>query len=365
MSASKKRKVDAVVEAIDEAKRELDEREHALEQREEALSKAIEGVAHEKKLMAGRKPDDVLSLNIGGTRCQVMRKTLCLYDGSMLAAHFSGRWDESIETDAEGAFFIDQPYELFLPLINYLRDKRLEIPSMPVKSPTPECGYKSNGSTFTDTVVLGKFHRLVEYYGMTPFVYPLRFTLHRGTSSNNVVSASGAQPSVQSELWATFTLERDSHERGRVTRFEVTLDAMERPQIGWLHRSQFPLQLVPATMAEPKGLGEELASIALDGFRGGVCFMGSLIHPVPQLSLQAGSVVACEECSASFRWLVDGNEVAVIQRSTLHIGNAAEEEGSEEEEEDESLSNYLDHPHEPIPGVSGKGQWHLSQFTYG
>jgi hypothetical protein len=29
----------------------------------------------------------------------------------MLAAKFSGRWDDSLEKDADGNFFIDQPIE--------------------------------------------------------------------------------------------------------------------------------------------------------------------------------------------------------------------------------------------------------------
>ena len=117
MSAMKKRKVgDAVVEALDAARTELERRETKVEEREEALRKALEGVEHEKKLMAGRTPNDVLALNIGGTKIHVLRKTLCQYDKSMLSAHFSGRWDDSVDKDADGYFFIDQPYDLMLPL---------------------------------------------------------------------------------------------------------------------------------------------------------------------------------------------------------------------------------------------------------
>ena len=54
--SAKKRKVDAVIEAIDEAKAELEDREKALEQREEALKKAVEGVDQEKRLMSAQRP---------------------------------------------------------------------------------------------------------------------------------------------------------------------------------------------------------------------------------------------------------------------------------------------------------------------
>ena len=113
------RRVDAVAEAIEKAKAELDEREASLERREEQLKKAIEGVDHEKKLMAGRAPSDVLQLNIGGSHCSVSRRTLCQYEPSLLAAKFSGRWDDNVEKDADGRFFIDQPAHLFMPLVDF------------------------------------------------------------------------------------------------------------------------------------------------------------------------------------------------------------------------------------------------------
>ena len=118
-SAPKKRRIDALGEAIEEAKAELDEREASLERREEQLKKAIEGVDHEKKLMAGRAPSDVLQLNIGGSHCSVSRRTLCQYEPSLLAAKFSGRWDDNVEKDADGRFFIDQPSHLFMPLVDF------------------------------------------------------------------------------------------------------------------------------------------------------------------------------------------------------------------------------------------------------
>ena len=114
-SAQKKRKAgDAVLEALDMARTELEERESSLEQREEALRKAIEGVEHEKRLMAGQKPSDVLQINVRGTKLSVLRSTECQLESSLMAAKFSGRWDGSVEKDADGAFFIDHPIELNL-----------------------------------------------------------------------------------------------------------------------------------------------------------------------------------------------------------------------------------------------------------
>ena len=151
------------------AQNELDEREAKLQEREEALRKAIEGVEEEKKLMAGRSPRDIVPLNIGGSRIHVLRKTLCLFESSMLAAQFSGRWDDNVEKDDDGFFFIDHPYELFMPLINFLRAKAIEVPAYPVSVPE---AMKENKD----------FQRLVEYYGLTPGVFQQRFVHHLGAA---------------------------------------------------------------------------------------------------------------------------------------------------------------------------------------
>lgn len=58
-------------------------------------------------------PNDVLHLNIGGTKATTLRKTLTSIQDSVLAIKFSGRWDAGMEKDNEGNFLIDQEYFLF------------------------------------------------------------------------------------------------------------------------------------------------------------------------------------------------------------------------------------------------------------
>lgn len=324
--STKRRKVgDAVLEALDAARDELDEREAKLEEREEALRKAVEGVEHEKKLMAGRRPSDVIPLNIGGTRCHVLRKTLCQYETSMLAAHFPGRWDNSIEKDADGFFFIDQPYELFIVLINFLRAKAIEAPSSRAEVPA-------------EVKTSADFHRVVDYYGMTPFVYQQCFSLHRGQERTGEIS-SGPEPSIDSAAWTTFFLRANGHAR-ILNSFEVVIGSVERPQIGWAEISVYKPQF---SASEHKGVGEEEASVALDRDRGGIFHAGKCKPSTPNLALQAGTVVACEKTRHHFRWLIDGVEVAAVLRA------------------DTSLKN--DRP-ELVPVISGKGQWKVTKFAY-
>ena len=109
---------------------------------------------------AGRDTD-VLELNVGGG-CQVsvLRRTLTQFDESMLACRFSGRWDDSLEKDSEGKFFIDQDPKIFLILINYLR--QLDMTSRnDIRVPCPEANFD--------------FCWMLEYYNLMPAVYRLEW----------------------------------------------------------------------------------------------------------------------------------------------------------------------------------------------
>ena len=109
---------------------------------------------------AGRDTD-VLELNVGGG-CQVsvLRRTLTQFDESMLASRFSGRWDDSLEKDSEGKFFIDQDPAIFLILINYLR--QLDMTSRnDIRVPCPEANFD--------------FCWMLEYYNLMPAVYRLEW----------------------------------------------------------------------------------------------------------------------------------------------------------------------------------------------
>jgi len=89
----------------------------------------------EKRRMAdGQCMTDVLRLSIGGEKTvSVKRSTLCAVEDSMLASSFSGRWDDSLLKDEDGAFFIDLDPEIFEPVLAYLRMKSIETPNNPAK----------------------------------------------------------------------------------------------------------------------------------------------------------------------------------------------------------------------------------------
>jgi hypothetical protein len=79
-------------------------------------------------------PDNVLSLNVGGTLMEVSRGTLTSIPG-YLASKFSGEWDDRIPKDLNGCFFVDEDPELFRELIIYLREHNRMIPGNVLGTP--------------------------------------------------------------------------------------------------------------------------------------------------------------------------------------------------------------------------------------
>ena len=103
------------------------------------------------------KDSDILQLNVGGTSMSVRRSTLTQVPDSLLAAQFSGRWDESMEKDRDGNIFIDQDPVIFLKLVNYLRlrmnNQSRQVPEKQLPKPTYS------------------FCRMLDYYVLMPSVY--------------------------------------------------------------------------------------------------------------------------------------------------------------------------------------------------
>ena len=191
-----------------------------------------------------------------------------------------------------------------MPLINFLRAKMIESP-MALPATPPEMNEKRVD-----------FHRIVTHYGLAQYVHPQQFYRWRGAANSAVMSAAGPQPSVHATKWATFVMRPKDHKR-IVTSYEVILGAsVERIQIGWA----VPYYTYFATgEGEMKGVGEEQASIALDGSRYGVQFNGGTLKEISGMLLEPGTVITCEhkpgECV--YRWLVNGVEVAVIPHDSI------------------------------------------------
>lgn len=157
----------------------LTRRERELKAREEQLTTDRLAFETEKAAFGREAQDDdddddavdrrdrILSLNVGGTRLDVLRRTLTAVEGSMLAARFSGRWDDSLERDAGGRFFLDQSPDLFGRLVDALRDRHNATPAAPTPRPP-------DATQFDHRAAYEAFVRLVHYFGVTHAIWPCR-----------------------------------------------------------------------------------------------------------------------------------------------------------------------------------------------
>ena len=71
--------------------------------------------------------DDIVRLNVGGTRYDASRDTLMRYEGSMLASLVSGKWKEG---DGDTEIFIDRSGRRFEYILDYLRSDRVYVPDL-------------------------------------------------------------------------------------------------------------------------------------------------------------------------------------------------------------------------------------------
>ncbi|XP_077866824.1 BTB/POZ domain-containing protein KCTD3-like [Saccoglossus kowalevskii] len=107
-------------------------------------------------------PGEIVHLNVGGRRFSTSRQTLTWIPDSFFSSLMSGRI--SSVKDETGAIFIDRDPTLFVPILNYLRTKDLDLDGLNIPALRHEA----------------------EFYGMTPLVRKLMFCedLERSSCGN-------------------------------------------------------------------------------------------------------------------------------------------------------------------------------------
>ena len=106
--------------------------------------------------------DEVIGLNIRGNKMIVARSTLTSAQGSMLAAKFSGRWDDSMEKDEGGNVIIDQDYAIFGPILRFLQNHNANDPSRLDR---------------VDEKMKSNLDELLDYYGVAGIINPMTLKL--------------------------------------------------------------------------------------------------------------------------------------------------------------------------------------------
>jgi hypothetical protein len=290
----------------------LRKRGQELDRRESEIKRLKEDFEREHPAFAAKSPGDVLRLNVGGTRIDVSRRTLTSAEGSLLASQFSGRWDESLEKDADGNFFLDLPVNLFLILVNYLRSRELVSLSGPdVPSPSLE------GMNADEQIC---FLRMVDHYGVALDVFP--FSLHPvGSNRAFVAEVERVRPGVAipaeggGRLPSTFALRPTTgfgHSHS-IKAFEVAVERGTKAMVGVADRFRVRL----ARGMEPSGLGPGYfkGSMAIDTSKSEIGWVPDSEPPqrhsvsIDRRIFHNGALIRCEENGTV--WLLNGELVPI------------------------------------------------------
>ena len=148
---------------FDEMVKRFKQEFHEIVENERAKIKAeVEAYQAEKEKMSAIsvRDDDIIHLNVGGQKFTTTRSTLCQVEGSLLASMFSGRWEDSVVRDQDGAVFFDFDPQYFGLILSYLRTKKIATSENPTSLPNvPKSQVKD-------------FNVLVEYLGLSDEILP-------------------------------------------------------------------------------------------------------------------------------------------------------------------------------------------------
>ena len=134
-----------------------------IEKEREKMKAEVEAYNAEKERMETVlvRDDDIIHLDVSGLKLKTNRSTLCQVQGSLLASMFSGRWEDSVQRDQDGAVFLDFNPQHFTVILDYLRLKKIATPENPAPLPNvPEEQLK-------------EFNILVEYLGLSDELMPV------------------------------------------------------------------------------------------------------------------------------------------------------------------------------------------------
>ena len=162
--------------------------------------------------------NDIIHLNVGGHKLTTKRSTLCQVEGSLLASMFSGRWEDSLEWDQDGAIFCDFNPQYFLVILDYLRAKKIATPENPAPLPKVAEDQAKN------------FNNLLEYLGLIDEIVPAekvpseKFNQH---SSNAVTLQEGGTVAVHGpNNGHSYVLGENVYQQG-IVRFRLKVESFQ------------------------------------------------------------------------------------------------------------------------------------------
>jgi hypothetical protein len=297
--------------------------------------------------------NDVIHINIGGqTVMAIQRKILTSVEGSLLASIFSGRWDESIPKDKGGNFLIDFPFDLLLPMIDYLRMKTIETSHDIILSPSVD-DFGGRSKKFNEFILL------MEYYGMTHGIFPTEIKQFVGPCTQTPIQSWHPHSfHICTSKMSSFALVGHRHSR-KVKAFDVTLGKVETVRIGWARGYGRSIQ---TQFQETSPFGNGGHGICLEVLPIVSCRL--LAFPVcnkdrqsiPDSTVENGAVIRCQLARDKllFVWLVSENEIT-LSRSCYFPSYGG---GGCIHDQWDCWKSDL------IPVVAGIGEWWVSNIEF-
>ena len=204
-------------EVVKRFKKEFDE---IIEEERAKMRQEVEAYKAEKLRMKAVEvsDNDIINLNVGGTKITTKRSTLCQVKDSLLASMFSGRWETSLERDEDGCIFFDFNPQYFVLILDYLRAKRVATPENPAPLPKVPDDQAKN------------FNNLIEYLGLTDEIVPAptlvppeKFNLH----STGVTLQEGGKVAVHDATRAHKYVLGDNVYRQGIVRRKLKIEALQ------------------------------------------------------------------------------------------------------------------------------------------
>lgn len=321
---------------LEEVNETVAKRQKILDERKNELEKERTSFEEEKRLFGAGKgsASDLMRLNVAGKRMHVLRRTLTLIEGSMLASQFSGRWDDNLVKDEEGYIFIDQPSDLFEALLDFLRRKASETPrSMPAEPPSLAY-FGGSEKRYRD------FIRLVEYYGLTHGVFVHKLEQYYGESGdleiqNNKTAFSPGMQITAKSFCGIKIVPAVTSEFRKVASFEIFASKADVTdlQLGFMQKTSQPdkaLDYLPRVGTIEWSLGFDLLRF------GTYINTPDSFEEVERSGIDGENSVRIRVERIGAKFCVNGKEIATFE---------------------------YDEDCDDVPAISGIGTWRITELT--
>ena len=280
----------------DLVKRFKDEFNEIIEGERAKLKAEVEAFNEEKQKMKAFdvSDDDIIHLNIGGQKFTTTRSTLYQVEGSLLATMFSGRWEDGVKRDRDGAVFFDFNPQYFGYILEYLRTKKIATPEHPAKLPKVPRDEAKNFNTLVEYLQLSDEIAVPVEIVPPEIVRSEKFNLH---APKIILQEDGKVAVHGPHQYAEYALGENTYERG-IVRLRLKLESFENNHwmfVGILKEDILQHNQLPYSYTWPGSYGWALGSISQ------VVKNGSYApeHSLKNLTKQGDTVELVLDCDAA------------------------------------------------------------------